>query len=112
MRTLSSPHPLPRNTPAARSTSAIHPLPRNTPAARSTRRGLGRRRMDLLEPDEDFPFNCLDRAGSPHRDLRALHAIAQVLAAGSGQEELLLRILEILESELGMTRGTVMLLSP
>ena len=49
---------------------------------------------------------------SPHRDLRALHATAQVLAAGSGQEETLLRILQILESELGMTRGTVMLLSP
>src|SRR5512142_707372 len=55
---------------------------------------------------------CMERTCSPHRDLRALHASAQILAAGVGQEEILLEILKVLEQELGMTRGTVMLLSP
>ncbi len=68
--------------------------------------------MDLLDGDEVSSLRCVDRTCSPHRDLRALHATAQVLAAGSGQEETLLKILQILETELGMTRGTVMLVSP
>ena len=68
--------------------------------------------MDLVNMDELVPIRCADRACSPHRDLRALHAIAQVLAAGSGQQETLLEILKILEFELGMIRGTVMLVSP
>ena len=68
--------------------------------------------MDLLDGDEVSPLRCVERICSPHRDLRALHAISQVLAAGSGQEETLLKILQILETELGMTRGTVMLVSP
>ena len=68
--------------------------------------------MDLLDSDEVSPLRCVDRTCSPHRDLRALHATAEVLAAGSGQEEMLLRILQMLETELGMTRGTVMLVSP
>ena len=68
--------------------------------------------MDLLDSDEVSPLRCVDRTCSPHRDLRALHATAEVLAAGSGQEEMLLRILQTLETELGMTRGTVMLVSP
>src|SRR5271166_212042 len=68
--------------------------------------------MDLLEGNDLSQLRCLDRTCSPHRDLRALHATAQVLAAGSGQEEALLKILQILETELGMTRGTVMLVSP
>jgi len=68
--------------------------------------------MDLLDRDEVSPNRCVDRSCSPHRDLRALHATAEVLATGSGQEEMLLRILQMLETELGMTRGTVMLVSP
>ena len=68
--------------------------------------------MDLLDSDEVSPNRCEDRTCSPHRDLRALHATAEVLATGSGQEEMLLRILQMLETELGMIRGTVMLVSP
>ena len=68
--------------------------------------------MDLLEGNELTPLKCVERTCSPHRDLRALHATAEILAAGSGQEETLLKILQILETELGMTRGTVMLVSP
>jgi len=67
--------------------------------------------MDLVKMDELVP-RCADRTCSPHRDLRALSATAQVLAAGSGQQETLLEILKILEFELGMIRGTVMLVSP
>ncbi|MGA8351937.1 MAG: GAF domain-containing protein, partial [Isosphaeraceae bacterium] len=68
--------------------------------------------MDLLDSDEVSPLRCVDRTCSPQRDLCALHATAEVLAADSGQEEMLLRILQTLETELGMTRGTVMLVSP
>ena len=68
--------------------------------------------MDLLDVNELATLKCVERTCSPHRDIRALHATAQILAAGSGQEETLLKILQILESELGMTRGTVMLVSP
>ncbi|MGD0042913.1 MAG: GAF domain-containing protein, partial [Isosphaeraceae bacterium] len=68
--------------------------------------------MDLLEGDEVSPLRCVERTCNPHRDLRALHTTADVLAAGSGQEETLLKILQMLETELGMIRGTVMLVSP
>ncbi|MGZ3413377.1 MAG: sigma 54-interacting transcriptional regulator [Isosphaeraceae bacterium] len=68
--------------------------------------------MDLLDSDEVSPNRCEDRTCSPQRDLCALHATAEVLAADSGQEEMLLRILQTLETELGMIRGTVMLVSP
>ena len=68
--------------------------------------------MDLLDRDEVSPLRCVDRSCSPHRDLRTLHATAEVLATGSGQEEMLLKILQMLETELGMIRGTVMLVSP
>ena len=68
--------------------------------------------MDLLDGDEVSPLRCVDRTCSPLRDLRALHATAEVLATGSGQEEMLLKILQTLETEVGMTRGTVMLVSP
>ncbi len=68
--------------------------------------------MDLPNGDEVSSLQCVERTCSPHRDLRALHATAEVLAAGSGQEEMLLRILQTLETELGMIRGTVMLVSP
>ena len=55
---------------------------------------------------------CVERTCSPHRDLRALHTSAQVLAEGAGQQAILQQILKVLEDELVMTRGTVMLLSP
>jgi Nif-specific regulatory protein len=68
--------------------------------------------MELLNHDTMALPLCMERTCSPHRDLRALHASAQILAAGVGQEEILLEILKVLEQELGMMRGTVMLLSP
>ena len=50
--------------------------------------------MDLLDGEDLSSSRCVDRTCSPHRDLRALYATAQVLAAGSGQEETLLKILQ------------------
>ena len=46
------------------------------------------------------------------KDLEALYAIAKILASRSGQREMLLEILEVLELEAQMKRGTVMILSP
>src|SRR5271165_5021059 len=68
--------------------------------------------MDLPDGDKVSPLRCAESNCSPLRVLRALHATAEVLATGSGEEEMLLRILQTLETELGMTRGTVMLVSP
>ena len=67
--------------------------------------------MDLLKKELLASSQCGERTCSPHRDLRALNETAQVLATGSGQKEILSEILRVLERELGMTRGTVMLLS-
>jgi len=44
-------------------------------------------------------------------EFAALYAIAQILGAQSGQREILAQVLEVLEVRLGMTRGTIMLLS-
>ena len=68
--------------------------------------------MDLPDGDKISPLRCAESNCSPLRVLRALHATAEVLATGSGQEEMLLKILQTLETEVGMTRGTVMLVSP
>ncbi|MGC1722191.1 MAG: sigma 54-interacting transcriptional regulator, partial [Isosphaeraceae bacterium] len=68
--------------------------------------------MDLPDGDKVSPLRCAESNCSPLRVLRALHATAEVLATGSGQEEMLLKILQTLETEVGMTRGTVMLVSP
>ncbi len=46
------------------------------------------------------------------RELDALHSIGQILATRAGQREMLLEILDVLDQELGMVRGTIMLLSP
>ena len=46
------------------------------------------------------------------KELRALHSIAEILATRTAQREMLLEILDVLDQELGMIRGTVMLLSP
>ncbi len=45
------------------------------------------------------------------RELEALYAISQVLASGSRQKQVLAEVLDVLDNELGMTRGTVMLRS-
>ncbi len=44
-------------------------------------------------------------------ELQALYAISQILATRAGQREMLLELLDVLERELGMVRGTIMLLS-
>ncbi|HKI31426.1 MAG TPA: sigma 54-interacting transcriptional regulator [Gemmataceae bacterium] len=68
--------------------------------------------MELLNQEDPVWPRCEERVCSPHRDLRALYATAEVLAARPGQREMLLDALKVLEQELGMTRGTVMLLAP
>ena len=46
------------------------------------------------------------------RELEALYRISQVLASGTHQRPMLTEVLDVLHSQLGMTRGTIMLLSP
>ncbi|MFA6134790.1 MAG: nif-specific transcriptional activator NifA [Phycisphaerae bacterium] len=46
------------------------------------------------------------------RELQALYKISQILATGSRQKQVLAEVLDVLHSELGMSRGTLMLLSP
>jgi Nif-specific regulatory protein len=46
------------------------------------------------------------------RELDALYRISQILAVGSPQRETLAEVLDVLHRELGMTRGTVVLVSP
>ena len=46
------------------------------------------------------------------RELDALFQISQMLAAGTRQRSALAEVLDILHSELGMTRGAIMLVSP
>ncbi len=46
------------------------------------------------------------------KELRALHSIAEILATRTGQREMLLEIIDVLDQELGLIRGTIMLLSP
>jgi Nif-specific regulatory protein len=67
--------------------------------------------MDALGRDSIGPNVCGERTCLPHRDLHALHQTAQVLATATDQQEILAEILKVLERELEMTRGTVMLLS-
>ncbi len=44
--------------------------------------------------------------------LRALFAISQILATNSSQRQVLAEVLDVLDQEVGMQRGTVVLLSP
>jgi Nif-specific regulatory protein len=46
------------------------------------------------------------------RELQALYKISQIIATGSRQRAMLAEVLGVLHSELGMSRGTIMLLSP
>jgi len=66
--------------------------------------------MELLPAGSPLP--CEERACLPHRELSALYATSQILAARAGQRESLLEILKVLEQDVGMMRGTVMLLAP
>jgi len=55
------------------------------------------------------------RANGPEdhvRELEALYNISQVLASGSHQRAKLAAVLDVLNNDLGMSRGTIMLLSP
>jgi Nif-specific regulatory protein len=45
-------------------------------------------------------------------ELNALYAISRLLATGRRQRETLAEVLDVLNNDLGMTRGTIMLLSP
>jgi Nif-specific regulatory protein len=45
------------------------------------------------------------------RELNALNEIGYILSKQSGQREMLIQVLDVLEEQLGMMRGTVMLLS-
>ncbi len=45
-------------------------------------------------------------------ELEALYAISRILASGSLQRQVLTEVLNVLHDELGMRRGTIMLLSP
>jgi len=57
--------------------------------------------------------NRTDKANDKHvRELEALYRIGQVLAAGTHQRPMLAAVLDVLHGELGMRRGTIMLLSP
>ena len=54
-----------------------------------------------------------NRGSDKHiRELEALYRISQVLASGTHQRPMLTEVLDVLHSQLGMTRGTIMLLSP
>lgn len=57
-------------------------------------------------------INGVDSTKRHVRELEALHAISRILAAGSLQKQVLAEVLDVLHSQLGMTRGTIMLLSP
>ena len=46
------------------------------------------------------------------RELEALYKISQILVGGEGQKQALAEVLDVLHAELGMNRGTVVLLSP
>jgi Nif-specific regulatory protein len=54
----------------------------------------------------------LSAAAGHERDLEVLARISQLLASQSGQGQMLAAVLEECEEQLGMVRGTVMLLSP
>lgn len=45
-------------------------------------------------------------------ELEALFRISHILGSGSSQRQILLEVLDVLDSELAMTRGTIMLLTP
>ena len=69
-------------------------------------------RAPLLPMDAAPAVICADEECRREQEMSALYRIAQVLAAPPGQRETLREILEVLENELGMIRGTVMLLTP
>jgi Nif-specific regulatory protein len=76
------------------------------------------RAANIQEANRELSFSmtCIgpgDLSSQPSRDkiLKALESIAQLLSSQSGTSPALSAVLEILESELGMFRSTVLLLS-
>ena len=63
---------------------------------------------DIAQIRTDAIISHLDRH---ERELSALYAIGKILGFDNGQREMLLDVLDILETQLGMQRGTIMLLS-
>ena len=63
--------------------------------------------------DRDKKFGDLSN-DSDRRDhqLETLYRISHIMAAGRGQRQVLAEVLDTLDSELGMKRGTITLLSP
>ncbi len=51
-------------------------------------------------------------AGKNVAELEALYSISRILASGSRQKHVLEQVLDVLHDQLGMTRGTIMLLAP
>jgi Nif-specific regulatory protein len=67
---------------------------------------------ELPDLPEAIVAACENRDCVPRQDLRCLQEIARILVDRSGQSEGLHEILQVLERELGMWHGTIMLLSP
>jgi Nif-specific regulatory protein len=65
-----------------------------------------------LPPDSADVLVCVEDKRRREQQMYALYRIAQLLAERSGQRETLREILGVLESELRMIRGTIMLLTP
>jgi len=63
-------------------------------------------------PDGLIALPCEERICTPHRDLQTLYETAQILSRRTGQGPMLADILGVLDGELGLKHGTVMLLSP
>ncbi|KKL25524.1 hypothetical protein LCGC14_2404440, partial [marine sediment metagenome] len=51
-------------------------------------------------------------AGRHVRELEALFSISRILAGVGGQRQMLAEVLDVLHNELGMNRGTILLVSP
>ncbi len=66
---------------------------------------------DIAERSSGVATGAL-ASGRYLRELEALYRISQVLASGARRRQMLMDVLDVLDSELGMRRGTVLLLSP
>ncbi|MCK5565527.1 MAG: sigma 54-interacting transcriptional regulator [Planctomycetes bacterium] len=62
--------------------------------------------------DKDNKNKHLEPETEHIRELKTLFMINQILMSGAGQKQLIAEVLDTLDSELGMNRGTVSLLSP
>jgi Nif-specific regulatory protein len=68
------------------------------------------RTLDLSVPVKTHQQTS-ENADQYEEDLEVLAAVGQLLATQSGQQQMLTAVLDELEAELGMIRGTIMLLS-